>query len=103
MMRIALTVKGVGLGAWLDEDFAQCGFVMLVDDDDLFKSWKNPASENDDQSPQKLTELIVQLQPDILVTGKITAAQKESLTSQGINVLSDCQGFVLELLENARE
>lgn len=102
-MKIALTVKGVGLGAWLDDDFAQCGFVMLVDDDDRFESWKNPDAELEGQTSQKLTELIIQLQPDILVTGKLTAAQKESLTSQGIQVLSDCQGFVLELLEKARE
>lgn len=101
-MKIALTVKGVGLGAWLDDDFALCGFVMLVDDDDRIESWKNPALEIDDDHPHRLTALIEQLEPDILVTGKIPAEHEESFTAQGILVLSDCHGFVLELLEAAR-
>lgn len=102
-MKIALTVKGVGLGAWLDDDFAHCGFVMLVDDDNQFESWKNPAAEIEGQPSQELTAFIAQVKPDVLVTGKIPDAHMAHLTSQGIQVLSDREGFVLELLDEARE
>jgi predicted Fe-Mo cluster-binding NifX family protein len=102
-MKIALTVKGVGLGAWLDDHYAQCGFVLLVDDDNQFESWKNPIANTEGQSPQELTTLIIEVKPDVLVTGKITEPQKETLTSEGIRVMDNCQGFVLELLDQARE
>lgn len=100
-MKIALTVKGAGLGAWLD-DFAQCGFVMVVDDDNRFESWKNPSAAMEGQSTQILIDSILQAKPDVLVTGKISDTQKESLTTQHIKVMEDQKGFVLELLEKAR-
>jgi len=101
-MKIALTVKGGGLGAWLDDDFAHCGFVMIVDDDNRFESWKNPASEVKDLPSQELTEFILQTKPDVLITGEISDSQKAAFTSQNIKVLDDRTGFVLELLEEAR-
>jgi predicted Fe-Mo cluster-binding NifX family protein len=101
-MRIALTVKGVGFGAWLDDDFAHCGFVMVVDDDNQFDSWKNPASEEQALPSQELTDFILQTNPDVLITGTITDSQKAALTAQEIKVLADRTGFVLELLEEAR-
>ena len=102
-MKIAFTVKGVGLGAWLDDDYAHCGFVMIVEDDNHFESWKNPASEGKDLSSKELTESIIQAQPDILITGKISDSQKAALTSQNIKVLENRTGFVLELLDEIRE
>lgn len=102
-MKIACTVKGVGLGAWLDEDYAGCGFVMVVDDDNQFESWKNPASEGKDLSSKELTEFIIQTKPDVLITGKISSSQKAALESQNINVLEDQTGFVLELLDKVRD
>lgn len=101
-MKIALTVKGVGLGAWLDDDYDQCGFVLLVDDVNQFESWKNPLVNTEGQSPQALTALIIEAKPDVLVTGMITESQKETLTSEGVRVMDNCQGFVLELLDQAR-
>jgi len=102
-MKIALTVKGVGLGAWLDEDFAHCGFVMIIDDDNRFDSWKNPTPEVEEDSNQTLAEIILQAKPGILITGKISAAEKAAFASQGIQVFDNRTGFVLELLEAARE
>lgn len=101
-MKIALTVKGVGLGAWLDEDFAHCGFVMSVDDDNRFDAWKNPTPAVEDESNHELAEVILKAKPDILITGKISAAEKAAFMSQGVHVLEDQSGFVLELLEIAR-
>lgn len=102
-MKIALTVKGVGLGAWLDDDFTHCGFVMIVDDDNRFDSWKNPTPGVEEESNQALAEIILQAKPDTLMTGKIPAAEKAALISQGIQVVDNQTGFVLELLEAARE
>jgi len=102
-MKIALTVKGIGLGAWLDGDYDQCGFVLVVGNDNQFESWKNPLANSEGQSPHALTALIIEEKPDVLVTGKITDLQKETLTSEGIRVMDNCHGFVLELLDQARE
>ena len=102
-MKIALTVKGVGFGAWLDDDFINCGHMMLVEDDNQFEAWQNPVSESIDHSGRELAESIIQAKPDILVTGIISDAQKGLFISQGIQVMDQRQGFVLELLEEARQ
>ena len=102
-MKIALTVKGVGLGAWLDDDFAHCGFVMIVDDDNQFDAWKNPTPAVEGESNHELAEIILQVKPDILITGKISAAEKAAFITQGIQVFDNQTGFVLEQLEAARE
>ncbi|MBW6465895.1 MAG: hypothetical protein K0B06_05285 [Brevefilum sp.] len=102
-MKIALTVKGVGLGAWLDDDFAHCGFVMIVDDDNRFDSWKNPTPEVEGEPNQVLADIILQEKPDVLMTGKLSEAEKAAFLSQGIHVLADQSGFVLELLDIARD
>jgi predicted Fe-Mo cluster-binding NifX family protein len=102
-MKIALTVKGVGLGAWLDDDFAHCGFVMIVDDDNRFDSWKNPTPKVKGESNHALIDILLQEKPDILISGKISTAEKAAFMSQGIQVFDNRTGFVLELLEIARE
>jgi predicted Fe-Mo cluster-binding NifX family protein len=102
-MKIALMVKGAGLGAWLDDDFAHCGFVMTIDDDNRFDSWKNPTPEVKGESNHALIDILLQEKPDILISGKISTAEKAAFMSQGIHVLEDQSGFVLELLEIARE
>lgn len=101
-MKIALTVKGAGLGAWLDDDFAHCGFVIMVDDDHRFDSWKKPAAEMADQPPQAVMDHVLREKPDVLITGKISKNQKDTLIVQGIRVMDNREGFVLELLEEAR-
>ncbi|MFU8827393.1 MAG: NifB/NifX family molybdenum-iron cluster-binding protein [Brevefilum sp.] len=100
-MKIALTVKGVGLGAWV-EDYAQCGFVMTVDDDNRFDSWKNPAAEMADQPSQTITDYVLRETPDVLITGMISENLKEMLIARGVRVMDNLEGFVLELLEHAR-
>jgi predicted Fe-Mo cluster-binding NifX family protein len=102
-MKIALTVKGVGLGAWLDDDFAHCGFVMIVDDDNRFDSWKNPTPGVESESNHDLADIIIKANPDILMTGKISEAEKATFMAQDIHVLEDQSGFVLELLDIARD
>lgn len=101
-MKIALTVKGVGLGAWLDEDFAHCRHVIIVDDDNAFESWKNPAPAGNGHTSPELMDYLIQEKPDILVTGMISDIHQAKLESQGIKVLSVRKGFVLELLDEAR-
>ena len=102
-MKIALTVKGVGFGAWLDADFSNCGHVMVVEDDNQFEAWKNPLRRSYDHSGRELAESIIQAEPDILVTGNIADDQKGLFISQGIGVMDQRQGYVLELLEEARQ
>ena len=75
---------------------------MVIDDDNQFNAWKNPAPEGVDQPSQELTETILQTEPDVLITGKISASQKAVFTAQNINVLEDRTGSVLELLDEVR-
>jgi predicted Fe-Mo cluster-binding NifX family protein len=102
-MKIALTVKGVGLGAWLDDDFANCGHVMVVDDDNKFIAWENATRNNDQDAGKKLADSILRENPDMLITGEITEPEKATLLSSDIVVLDNRSGFVLALIEEARQ
>lgn len=98
-MKIALTVKGSGLGAWLDEDFAHCGHVMVVDEGYQFTSWENPERESDDEVSENLLNSIISEDVDFLVTGKISPVDKERLENSGIKVLENKSGAVLALVD----
>lgn len=38
-MKVAVTAKGAGLGAWLDPVFETCLQIVIVDDRDRFEAW----------------------------------------------------------------
>ena len=101
-MRIALTVKGAGLGAWLDDDFAHCGHIMIVDDNNRFSSWPNPY-QNEDEAQQQLADKIIQEKIDCLVTGQISEEVKTIFAQAHITVLEKSGGTVFDLLEKARD
>lgn len=101
-MKIALTVKGSGLGAWLDDDFAHCGHVMVVDDDNRFSSWPNPYQSEDEVQHLQLAEKIIQEKIDCLVTGQISEKVIEKFAQAKIKILEKSGGTVFDLLEEAR-
>lgn len=101
-MKIALSVKGVGLGAWLD-DFMDCGHVMIVEDNNQFQSWANDFEGTGDNASDQLCESIIQKAPDILITGRIDQESQQKMEDENIRVFSKESGFVLDLVEKFRD
>lgn len=100
-MRIALTVKGAGLGAWLDDSFANCNQVMIVEDSNCFTSWLNPF-RNDVNASSLLADAIIKENVDVLVTSQISAEAASRISAKGINVITRNDGTVFDLVDEVR-
>lgn len=101
-MKIAVTARGAGLGAWLDPDFERSLQVVVVDDDNQFEAWMNSETNSEQFDGLALAAKLVTEQVDILITGKINAESLAYLLQAGISVKRAEQGCVLELIEAAR-
>jgi len=101
-MKIALTVKGAGLGAWLDDDFANCMQVMIVDDNNRFESWLNPYKNGNETSPILLSDAIIKEKVDALITNKISEPVITHLQNAGIKLIIKDGGTVFDLVDEAR-
>lgn len=102
-MKIALTVKGAGLGAWLDDTFDNCNQVMIVDDNNRFTSWLNPYRDGKDDSASALAEAIIRENVDVLITAKVSDANVNKMTEAGIKVVIKNNGTVFDLVDELRE
>ncbi len=101
-MKIALTVKGAGLGAWLDEDFSHCGHVMIVGEDNRFTSWPNPIHNDPKAQGALLAEKVIAENIDVLITGTISQETQNKLEETGIEIVVRDGGTVFELVERVR-
>lgn len=98
-MKIAVTAKGAGLGAWLDPDFVHCRQIVIVDEKDRFEAWTNPGTDDE----QALIQVLVQHAVGVFITGPVSPATQASLAQAGITVEQVQQGTVLDLVEQARQ
>ena len=101
-MKIAVTAKGAGLGAWLDPMFETCLQIVIVDDRDRFEAWMNPFREANMSDPLALAKKLAEEKVDILVTGSISPQSLQKLSDAGIKVFCAERGSILELVEAAR-
>lgn len=101
-MKIAVTAKGAGLGAWLDPDFSNCLQIVIVDDRDRFEAWANPFRGNEPSDGSALAEKLIQEKVGVLITGNIPAAALDHFQKASISVYSAPNGAILELVEAAR-
>lgn len=101
-MRIAVTAKGAGLGAWLDPNFETCLQIVIVDNRDRFEAWMNPYHEANTKNNLSLAIKLIEEEIDILVTGSISSQSLKKLNEAGIEVLFAERGSILELVEAAR-
>ena len=102
-MKIAVTAKGAGLGAWLDPVFETCLQIVIVDDRDRFEAWMNPFRETESDDGLALAAKLAEEKVNILVTRSISSLAKERLAVAGIDVISAERGSILELVEAARK
>lgn len=101
-MKIALAVKGAGLGAWLDENFAQCGHIIIVGEDNRFTSWRNPYRDESAPQGKQLAEKVIAENVDVLITGDISQEIQDKLENAGIDVVVRDQGTVFELVDEVQ-
>lgn len=101
-MKIAVTAKGAGLGAWLDPIFEACMQIVIVDDRNSFDAWMNPFREAEPLDGVALAQKLVEEKVDALITGEILPPALDCLRSAGIKVFTANQGSILELVEAAR-
>lgn len=101
-MRIAVTAKGAGLGAWLDPVFETCLQIIIVNDSDRFDAWMNPFREAGAQDGLALAQKLCDEKVDALITGTISSPALERLRGCGIDVFIAKGGAILELVEAAR-
>ena len=96
-MKIAVSAKGAGLGAWLDPSFADCKHFVIVDENGKFEAWE--PNEHADQDIYSLVENIISLNIDVLITGQLPADVEKIFQEKGVQVITAEQGSVLELVE----
>jgi predicted Fe-Mo cluster-binding NifX family protein len=100
-MKIAVTAKGSGLGAWLDPNFENALQVVIVDENDRFTSFQ-PAFLPSVGKPGSVARKVVEEGVSVLVTGSISKEDRGILAKANISISLAESGSVLELVENAR-
>jgi len=102
-MKIAVTSRGAGLGAWLDETFAHCLQIVIVDDSDRFQAWENPfRNQPEVEAAENLARRLIEDGVQVVVTRQIPDHVQALLAEAGIRVHQADQGAVLSLVEQAR-
>lgn len=96
-MKIAVSSKGAGLGAWIEPNLSACGFLMIVDDHLKFSAIENKGNATD-MINQAIGEGI-----EALISGTIEDEIIENLKSKGIKIFSAQKGSILELVEQVND
>ena len=102
-MRIAITSRGAGLGARLDPHFGKCKQILIVDDEDRFDAWENPASDESGGQGILLAGRLAETSCDGLITGVINPQAYDLLREGGIDVYLADKGSILDLVELVRD
>ncbi len=95
-MRIAVSSKGAGLGAWLEPDINKCGFLVVVDDDLKFN-----AIENTGNIPELIDKAIHE-EIQAIIVGNLDDQTINILKENNIEIFITRQGNILELAEQAK-
>ncbi len=102
-MKIAVTAKGSGLGAWLDPIFEESRQLVLVSEEGRFESWGQDGASWPDPLGAARVAWLVRQGAGALVTGKLSGEARNRLAVAGIILFTAENGSVLELVEAARE
>ncbi|AEJ61444.1 Dinitrogenase iron-molybdenum cofactor biosynthesis protein [Spirochaeta thermophila DSM 6578] len=100
-MKIAVTARGAGLGAWLDPVFEEARQLLVVDESDRFTAWNTPPDSHDPEGEDRIRWLVDE-GANVLVTGRCSEKTYRRLREAGIRVLRGDEGAVLQVVEAAR-
>jgi predicted Fe-Mo cluster-binding NifX family protein len=98
-MKIAVSSKGAGLGAWMEAELNQCGFLMIVDEAGDFSAIENPACHEAAQNEITLAEAAIAQGVGALIAGSVGTAAQKLLRENGIGIYYAQSGSILELVE----
>jgi predicted Fe-Mo cluster-binding NifX family protein len=101
-MKIAVTAKGAGLGAWMDSEFETCMQIVMVDDRNRFEAIENPFRDPGFTDPLTLANILIAENVDALITGTLSPEALKKLRSAGIVVYRAEAGAILDLVEAVR-
>lgn len=96
-MKIGVSSKGEGLGAWIEPDFSKCGFLIIVDDNSRFTSIKNKGHLID------LINKAIEEGIQAFVTGSIDKHVLEQLRRKNVSVYLVQYGSILDLVEQIND
>lgn len=96
-MKIAVSSKGAGLGAWMEPNLAACGFLMIVDEKMHFSAIENKSDEI------SLAKTAITEGVKALITGALSESAKELLRQNGIQIYLAQRGSILELIDQLAE
>lgn len=90
------------MGAWLDDDFAHCNQVMIIDNNNQFESWENSHKNGDEQAMLLLAAEITHQNVDVLITNHLPPCVQHLFATNNIKIIEKSSGTVLTLVEEAR-
>ena len=94
-MKIAVSSKGAGLGAWLEPDLGKCGFLVIVDDRYKFTAIENMGSV------VNLVNQAINEGIEAVVAGNFDDEIISILKKNRIKIFFAQRGSILELVEQA--
>jgi len=98
-MKVAISSKGAGLGAWMEPVLGQCGFLVVVNEDRDFFAIENSNREAADFNELALVKEAVARGIDALIAGSLAESTRIYLQENGVKIYQAQQGSVLELVE----
>ncbi|MDP2966742.1 MAG: NifB/NifX family molybdenum-iron cluster-binding protein [Pelolinea sp.] len=102
-MKIAVSSKGAGLGAWIHPDFLTCNFIVVVDESRDFLVIKNQTNRQNESDEITLAKELIDKEIGYLITGNISKTIVDFLKSNGLTVYVANEGSILELIEQAEQ
>jgi predicted Fe-Mo cluster-binding NifX family protein len=101
-MKIAISSRGAGLGAWLHPEFLTSNFIVIVDDEDNFTYIENKTNKNSEKDELELAQEMLEEQIDVLITGQLSKACFDLLQKNHVKIVLVEKGSVLEAVEAFR-
>ncbi len=92
-MKIAVSSKGAGLGAWIEPNLSKCGFLVIVDENFRFETIENNSGTT------ALIEKAIAAGVHTLVTGSLEDELLQLLQNNNIEIYYAQEGSVLELAD----
>ena len=102
-MKIAVSSKGAGLGAWIHPEFLTCNFIVVVDDQRDFSAIENQTNRQTESDEKLLADKLIDKGIEIFITGIVSRKTVDFLKNNGIAVYLANEGSILELIEQAKQ